>query len=191
MPAMSAPGDSSPALLQTAASAAPEHPQRLADAFSISIVLEDGNWSGFASPETAIQEAAAALIHHLACRLARPADAMIVLGSDALVQDLNRRYRGKDTPTNVLSFPFQKPPGAAADEGCLGDVVLAAETILREAEELGITPVAHLQHLVVHGLLHLLGYDHTTDAQAAEMEGLETQILAGLGIADPYAAAAV
>ena len=104
---------------------------------------------------------------------------------------LNLAYRGKDAPTNVLSFPFQRPPGTAGDaDAYLGDVVLAAETVRREAAERGIEPTHHLQHLVVHGLLHLLGYDHETDAAAEDMEGLETEILATIGIADPYAASA-
>ena len=104
---------------------------------------------------------------------------------------LNRTFRGKDVPTNVLSFPSQKLPGAASDDGAyLGDVVLAAETVRQEAIELGIEPRHHLQHLVVHGLLHLLGYDHQADAAAEEMERLEAEILATIGVADPYAAAA-
>ena len=112
----------------------------------------------------------------------------MVLGSDALVRRLNTTYRGKDAPTNVLSFPFQSPPGAAADAGTyLGDVVLAAETVRQEAGERGIEPTHHVQHLVVHGLLHLLGYDHDTDAAAEEMEGLESEILATIGLVDPYA----
>jgi probable rRNA maturation factor len=99
--------------------------------------------------------------------------------------------RGKDASTNVLSFPYQKQPGAAADDGgYLGDVVLAAETVRQEAVASGVEPRHHLQHLVVHGLLHLLGYDHQADAAAEEMEGLETEILATIGVADPYAAAA-
>ena len=75
------------------------------------------------------------------------------------------------------------------DAPYLGDVVLAAETVSREAAERGIAPTAHLQHLVVHGLLHLLGFDHATDAAAAEMEGLETELLGRIGVADPYAVA--
>ena len=90
-----------------------------------------------------------------------------MLGSDALVRRLNRTYRGKDAATNVLSFPFQRPPGAAPEDGAyLGDVVLAAETVQREAAERGIERKHHLQHLVVHGLLHLLGYDHDTDSRS-------------------------
>ena len=109
-----------------------------------------------------------------------------MLGSDALVRRLNRSYRGKDAATNVLSFPFQRPPGAGPEDGTdLGDVVLAAETVRLEARERGIEPRHHLQHLVVHGLLHLLGYDHQTDTAAEEMERLETEILATIGDLGP------
>jgi probable rRNA maturation factor len=110
-----------------------------------------------------------------------------VLADDTLVQSLNRSYRGKDAPTNVPSFPFQG--GLPMRSRHMGDVVLAAETILDEASEQGIAPVQHLQHLVVHGLLHLLGFDHDTAAKAEAMERLEVQILATLGVSDPYAAA--
>ena len=111
-----------------------------------------------------------------------------MLADDGMVRQLNATYRGKDAATNVLSFPFQAPPGGMPqDMPYLGDVVLAAETVLLEAAERGIAPTAHLQHLVVHGLLHLLGFDHDTDAEAERMEHLEAQILATLGIANPYA----
>jgi probable rRNA maturation factor len=88
----------------------------------------------------------------------------------------------------VLSFPYQRPAGAGeeGDEGYLGDVVLAAETVYSEALARGIAPGAHLQHLVVHGLLHLIGWDHRTEAEAEAMEALETAILAGICVADPH-----
>src|SRR6185503_225079 len=180
---MSLPGDS--ASLSSPADSEP--PERL----TLTIVEEDGDWSGFGSLEEAIREAAAALARHRRFQPTRGSEASVVLGSDALVRRLNRTYRGKDAPTNVLSFPSQKLPGAASDDGAyLGDVVLAAETVRQEAIELGIEPGHHLQHLVVHGLLHLLGYDHQADAAAEEMERLEAEILATIGVADPYAAAA-
>ena len=113
-----------------------------------------------------------------------------MLASDAIVRRLNCAHRGKDAATNVLSFPFQRPPGAFEEARVyLGDVVLAAETVRGEAAERGIDPGHHLRHLVVHGVLHLLGYDHDTDAAAAEMEGLETELLGRIGVADPYAVA--
>lgn len=199
---MTAPGDTSPSPSSVEpAPADPEPPQWLA----LTIIANAGDWSAFTDREAAIRAAAEALAAHPRCESAQGAEACVVLTDDALVQSLNRSYRGKDAPTNVLSFPFQEPPGAdwrdvvdeASDDGGfttepepheLGDVVLAVETLAREASEQGIAPVHHLQHLVVHGLLHLMGFDHETDAHAEVMEGLEVEILASLGIADPYAA---
>jgi probable rRNA maturation factor len=99
--------------------------------------------------------------------------------------ELNRRFRGKDAPTNVLSFPFEPPPGVP-ETGLLGDLVICAPVVEREAREQGKGTEAHWAHMVVHGILHLLGYDHQADAQAAEMEDLETRILAELGFPPPY-----
>lgn len=108
----------------------------------------------------------------------------IVLADDAFVRDLNRTWRGIDTPTNVLSFP------AGDDDGqgpcLLGDVVLAYETVQREALAAGKQMPDHVSHLVIHGTLHLLGFDHQDEQEAIEMEALETAILARLGVADPY-----
>ncbi len=113
------------------------------------------------------------------------AELSIVLTDDAEQQVLNRDWRGIDKPTNVLSFPQIEPFTPIA--GILGDITLARETLEREATELGKSFADHFTHLVVHGFLHILGYDHIEDADALVMEGLETQILASLGIADPYA----
>lgn len=101
---------------------------------------------------------------------------------DAAIQVLNRDYRGKDNPTNVLSFPVEK----LENNPMLGDVVLGRETIMREAETQGKTLADHLSHLIVHGFLHLLGYDHIDEAQAAEMEAIEIKALAQMGIDNPY-----
>ncbi len=110
----------------------------------------------------------------------------ILMADDATVRTLNRDWRGKDSPTNVLSFPSDMP--AIPDEpDFLGDIALARETLEREAALDGKTLDDHLRHLVVHGVLHLLGYDHIEKAEAEEMESTETRILAGLGVADPYA----
>jgi probable rRNA maturation factor len=99
-------------------------------------------------------------------------------------RDLNRRYRGKDKATNVLSFPFEAPPGIASRH--LGDVVICAPVVKREALEQGKRASDHWAHLVVHGVLHLCGYDHQGEQDAEEMEALEKRILQHMGIADPY-----
>ena len=113
------------------------------------------------------------------------AELSIVLTDDAEQQVLNRDWRGIDKATNVLSFPQIAPFGPVS--GLLGDIILARETLVREAEEQGVSFDDHFTHLVVHGFLHLLGYDHIDEDEALAMEGLETQILASLGVADPYA----
>ena len=118
-------------------------------------------------------------------KVAGIAEVSVVLTDDAEQHELNRQWRGVDKPTNVLSFPQIEPFSPVV--GLLGDITLARETLDQEAEELGLTLEAHFTHLVVHGFLHLLGYDHIADDEALKMEGLETQILATLGIADPYA----
>ena len=182
---MSISRDSSTHLASSADEPADEEPlERLI----LTIVEEDGDWSGFGSLAEAIQQAAAALARHRHLQSARGREASVVLGSDTLLRRLNKTYRDKDAPTNVLSFPYQPPPGTASDDGVyLGDVVLAAETLRHEVADRGIEPRHHLQHLVVHGLLHLLGYDHQTDAEAGEMESVETKVLGALGVADPHA----
>jgi len=108
-----------------------------------------------------------------------------VLSDDAEQRQLNKQWRGIDKSTNVLSFPQLAP--FAPVVGLVGDIILARETLEREAAEMGIAFQAHFTHLVVHGFLHLLGYDHVEDSEAERMESLETRILATLGIADPYA----
>ena len=96
----------------------------------------------------------------------------------------NRQFRAKDYATNVLGFPYEPLPGEKTT--LLGDLVICAPVVRREAAEQGKRPRDHYAHLTIHGVLHLLGYDHETDAQAQRMEGLERRILAGIGIADPY-----
>jgi probable rRNA maturation factor len=109
-------------------------------------------------------------------------DLVILLADDEAVRELNARFRGKNAATNVLSFPA----GSNA-AGHLGDIALASGVCAREAAEQGKSLADHLRHLVIHGVLHLLGYDHADDADAEQMEGLERDLLAALGIADPYA----
>ena len=113
------------------------------------------------------------------------AEISVLLTDDAEQRELNAQWRGKDSTTNVLSFPQIDP--FAPVMGLLGDITLARETLEREAADLGKSLDHHFTHLMVHGFLHILGYDHLDEEEALQMEGLETQILAGLGIDDPYA----
>lgn len=103
---------------------------------------------------------------------------------EAESHELNLTYRGKDRPTNVLSFPFECPE--EVDLPLLGDLIICRQVVEREAQEQGKPLLAHWAHMVVHGSLHLLGYDHIEDDEAEEMESLETEIMTGLGFEDPY-----
>jgi probable rRNA maturation factor len=152
---------------------------------AVDVVVEDEDWPDPAETEAVVRGAAEALARHAAMKGMAVSEACVALSSDAHVQDLNAGYRGKDKPTNVLSFPAPPSPIEQAAR-FLGDIVLARETVRREAVERGIPAFDHVAHLTIHGLLHLLGYDHETDSEAVVMESLETEILAGLGIADPY-----
>ena len=131
--------------------------------------------------ETAIREA----LKQSKAKVAGVAEVSVVLTDDAEQRELNHQWRGFDKSTNVLSFPQIEPFSPVA--GLLGDITLARETLQAEADEMDITFEAHFTHLVVHGFLHLLGYDQLEEDEAEQMEGLETRILATLGIADPYA----
>lgn len=162
---------------------------------SADTVFEGGDWSQlgtFAQLDALVSDAAGETWR--AVPRSGPIEALVatvVFDTDDVVQALNKRFRSIDKATNVLSFPATPlPRGVALGEHeprHIGDVILAFETVLREAEDLGIPPAHHLQHLTVHGLLHLLGYDHLTDQEAEVMEALETSILAKLGVPDPYA----
>lgn len=158
-------------------------------AVDVTVSREAGDWAETA--EWLSEKAALATLAAIYDEEDGPAELSVVLADDALVHRLNREYRGKDKPTNVLSFALTEADEPEPGEGApvlLGDVILAFETVEREAVEQNKTPADHMTHLVVHGVLHLLGYDHETDDEAEEMEALETRLLATLGIADPYAA---
>jgi probable rRNA maturation factor len=146
--------------------------------FEVDIVGASSLWTGY--EERLAQALAAAAASEKV-----GGSVSLLLGDDASVAALNRRFRGKDGPTNVLSFP----PAAAVEgaKGFLGDIALAAETVVMEAEFQGKQFENHAAHLVVHGFLHLLGYDHAHPADAEAMEARERAILASLGIEDPYA----
>lgn len=152
---------------------------------TIDVVHEAGDWGSVGGAEELVRAAASAAAHAL--RISN-AEVCVALSDDAQVAELNASYRGKPSPTNVLSFPAVPMLPVDGDPRFLGDVILALETLKREAVDLGVPLAHHLQHLVVHGVLHLLGYDHQTEEEAQEMESLEVRILAGLAINDPYAA---
>lgn len=117
---------------------------------------------------------------------ARAPEVSLVFTSDEEIRGINAEWRGQDKPTNVLSFPaFPLTPGKMPGP-MLGDIIFAQETLTREATDLGKSFDDHLAHLLVHGFLHLFGYDHMEDEEAEKMEGLETRILAELGLSDPY-----
>ena len=160
----------------------------------IAVAIEADGWSdALSDPEALVTEAACAALA-AACPDLGPATVSLLLAGDQAVSALNRDWRGKDGPTNVLSFPATDTLAGEVPEpefdGVpleLGDIALAFETCQREAIEQLKTLADHTTHLTVHGVLHLLGYDHVVEAEAERMEALETRILAGLGIADPYA----
>jgi len=150
----------------------------------IAVMIESDRWAAVLPGAAALAEGAA----RAALAAAPPADPAqlgIVLADDALVRRLNATYRGQDKPTNVLSFP-QDAATLPAIPTPLGDVVLAFETVAGEAAAQEKTLADHLAHLVVHGVLHVVGFDHETDGDAAGMEDLERRILRGLGVGDPY-----
>jgi probable rRNA maturation factor len=160
----------------------------------VDVIYDDGDWSSLPAVEAAIQAAVVAVSERQDLGLGW-SEASVALSSDAVVAGLNGTYRGKPKPTNVLSFPAPALPrgvkgagiSSVDDRAHLGDIILAVETILAEAQTQGVPPLHHVQHLAVHGLLHLLGFDHETDIDAERMEALETEILTGLDIPDPYA----
>ncbi len=153
---------------------------------SLDILHEAGDWSRLGERDALIAAAARALASDRRFATHAPAEACVALSDDETVRTLNAQFRGQDKPTNVLSFPAPESFGAPGPCAALGDIVLAQETLEREAADQGVSVAHHLQHLVVHGLLHLLGFDHETDADADEMEGIEIAVLASLGIANPY-----
>jgi probable rRNA maturation factor len=149
---------------------------------TIDVEVEDEAWTqALPDAEAQVRVAAEAAFAALP---AMAGDVVVLLAGDEAVATLNSQFRGKEGPTNVLSFPAPIGPGAH-----LGDIALAFGVCEREAREQGKPLAAHLQHLVAHGVLHLVGYDHLTEAEAEEMEALERDILATLGRPDPYAAA--
>ena len=157
-----------------------------------------GNWPGDTDWEALASAAVSATIaatpHAGLARIDASIEISVKFGDNDEVQTLNRDYRQKDRPTNVLSFPMLSPDLietlSNSDDGevLLGDIILARGVCEAEAGERGTAVTAHATHLVVHGTLHLLGYDHIDDAQAEAMESIEQQVMATLGLHNPYAA---
>lgn len=159
-------------------------------------VQNDGVWPGDTDWDDLATRAVTAAIGHSPYAEFIGMDALfeiaVKLTSDAEVQQLNAQYRGKDRPTNVLSFPLVQPDLLEAqsnsDDGeiLLGDIVMARCTCIKEAVEKNISVADHAAHLIVHGTFHLLGYDHMEEAEAEAMEALEIEALRSIGISDPY-----
>lgn len=163
----------------------------------VETLIEDARWDAFGLPALAERAGRAAL-----AGLDLPAAGFQIslMGcDDARIAVLNADFRGKPQPTNVLSWPSEErgaevageaplrpEPGTPDDPSSLGDIAMAWETCAREAEEQGKPMADHVTHLIVHGVLHLLGYDHVEEEDAAVMEALEVRILASLGVSDPY-----
>jgi probable rRNA maturation factor len=163
------------------AASVPTTPQGL----TVDVLMESPQWDAQPGAEATVRRAIA---HAAAVEGTADPDTevSVLLCDDAIIAALNARWRGRDEPTNVLSFPAP-PGGDGAAPAHLGDIAIACETVIREAQEQGQPVSRHLAHLAVHGFLHLLGYDHGTDDEAERMEQLERDILASLGIPDPYA----
>jgi probable rRNA maturation factor len=153
-----------------------------APGIEVEILTESPSWDGDRRAEPVVRSA----LEAAAGVTAGTGELSVVLTDDAAIRVLNRTWRGMDKPTNVLSFPAPAASAPGAPR-VLGDIVIAHETVRREAAAEGKPFEHHLAHLVVHGFLHLLGYDHETESQAEEMERLECSILARLGVSDPYA----
>jgi len=153
----------------------------------LDLSIEAGDWSQEPNLERLCRAAVDAALAETGLQPASMTELSILFTDDAHIQSLNAQWRAKDKPTNVLSFPAFAPNKSGPLPPMLGDIVLAADTVKREAVLEGKPLDHHITHLVVHGLLHLIGYDHETDEDAEEMEALEKRILARLAIPDPYA----
>ncbi len=157
-------------------------PGRRASPPQIDIQTQSPLWNAQPLAEQTVRDAIAAAASALSTA---DSEVSIVLTDDSAIAVLNRDWRGIDKPTNVLSFPASGHKGSE-NSRFLGDIVIAYETLVRECDDEHRKFLHHLAHLAVHGFLHLVGYDHATDAQAEEMEGLESKIMTRLSMPDPY-----
>jgi probable rRNA maturation factor len=156
---------------------------------AIDVLVEAPVWQNLPDAENIIRRAIAVAASEEATNDHPNGEISVLLCDDATIADLNSRWRGEERPTNVLSFPAPAAFSGGEAHGLapLGDIAIAYETVAREAERDGKPVADHLAHLAVHGFLHLLGYDHHREAEAERMERLERDILARIGISDPYA----
>jgi probable rRNA maturation factor len=151
----------------------------------IDVIVRSARWRKRPNARTTVKKAVLAAAQAVSTP---PTELAIVLSDDSTIRALNREWRGKNAPTNVLSFPAAMPGKTRSASPYIGDIVIAYQTVAREAVTDGKPFNHHLAHLAVHGFLHLLGYDHETDRDANKMERLERRILKRLAIPDPYAA---
>ncbi len=150
---------------------------------TVDLVIENPSWTALGDLQSLAERAAEAALREAGFTPEAGTELSCVFSDDASIRELNARWRGIDKPTNVLSFPATGP----GSEFLLGDIVLAFETVAREAAAENKAIRDHVVHLIVHGILHLVGHDHEDDDQADAMEALEIRALHGLGLADPYA----
>ncbi len=145
--------------------------------------VEFAGWSRLDGLDTLVAESLQSVLEESGDKLVEGVEVSLLFCDDARIQELNRDFRGQDKPTNVLSFPSPDPLETAR---FIGDIAVAYETVAREAQEQGKTLKQHCGHMIVHGFLHLLGYDHEEEAEAEAMEAMETRILRRLGVDNPY-----
>ncbi len=158
---------------------------------NLDLQFTDRRWRRIPKLRARLEKAAAVTLAHLPKNLRFPCTATLLLADDKTIRQLNRDFRGFDRPTNVLSFPQFAPreltkKGKKREPVTLGDVVIAYQYVVAEAEKDRKPLINHVTHLLIHGLLHLFGYDHAADAEADSMERLEKRIMAKLGLPDPY-----
>lgn len=149
----------------------------------IDVMLDKGIDAGQAPGDATVRHAVAAAC--MQAGISRQVTVCVRFADDEAIRELNREWRGKDAPTDVLSFPMQEGPDYLLEES-LGDIILSWPYVVKEAERLNLTPQQHAQHLIVHGVLHLLGYVHGEDMDAERMQRLERRAMKQLGLHDPY-----